>query len=183
MVNILEVIKEFTLNSREIGFNLLTSLIIVIVGIFIGKFVKLILSRVFYKLKFEKIFKFGTVEVGLTIIKWAIYLFFISFAIEQLELPYLSNGFLSSLSLIPKSIGALIILVGGFFLGKYLRDNVVQANKEWSLLGHICFYFFLYLAFIISIQLVFTSNVFLVNWISLIFTGFFLLFLVLRYRK
>ena len=53
------VIKEFTLNSKNIGFNLFVGLIIIVVGIFIGKFVKLILSRLVTKLKLNKIFKYG----------------------------------------------------------------------------------------------------------------------------
>ena len=183
MVNVLDVIKEFTLNSREIGSDLVIAFIIIVIGIFIGKFVKLVLNRFLGRLKVDKLFKFGTVEVGLTIIKWAIYLFFISFAIQQLKIPYLSNGFIESLAIIPRSIGAFIVIIAGFLFGKYLKDNITQANKEWSLLGHISFYFFLYLSFIISIQLIFFSNAFLISWISLILTSFFLLFLVLKNRK
>ncbi|MBS3156933.1 hypothetical protein J4442_02040 [Candidatus Woesearchaeota archaeon] len=183
MVSVFDVIREFTLNSKIIGTNLVIALVIIVIGVLIGKFVKLVLSRILSRLRIERIFKFRSVDVGLTIIKWSVYLFFISFAIKQLKIPYLSDGFIDSLSIIPRSIGAFIVVVAGFLFGKYLKENIMQANKEWALLGDISFYFFLYLSFIISIQLVFFSEEFLINWVSLIFTAFFLLFLVLKNRK
>lgn len=183
MVSIGYTIREFTVNSKDLGGDLLAALIIVIIGIFIGKFVKLILGRISRRLKLDKILKYGTVNVGLTVIKWSIYLFFIGFAIEMLNIPYLSEDFIDTLSIIPISVGALVILIAGYFLGGFFKNATIQADKEWTLLGNIIFFFFMYLAFMISIQLIFAFNHFLVNWISIIFTGFFLLFLTLRYKK
>jgi hypothetical protein len=183
MVGLADVIREFTLNSKNIGLNLFIGLVIILIGIFIGKFVKLILNRVITKLKLDKIFKFGTLEVGLTIIKWSIYLFFIGFAVEQLGIPYLSTSFANAISIIPKSIGALVILVVGFALGRFFQDTIEQTGKkDWDLLGNISFYFFVYISFILSTHILFVTNQFLVNWISLIFTTFFLLFLTLKYK-
>tara|TARA_Y100000034_G_scaffold106885_1_gene135926 strand:- start:606 stop:1157 length:552 start_codon:yes stop_codon:yes gene_type:complete len=181
MVTIAEIITNFTTSSKEIGVNLITAIIIIVIGIFIGKFVKLILNRVTKKLKLEKVFKFGTVEVGLTIIKWTIYLFFIGVGIDKLNIPYLSISFANAISIIPKSVGALVILIGGFVLGKFLQNSIEHTGKkDWKLLGDISFYFFIYLSFIIAIQLIFAANAFLLNWTSVIFTAFFLLFLTLR---
>lgn len=183
MINIFEIIKEFTLDFRAISANLIIALVLIIIGIFIGKFVKLILGKVFNRLRLEKIFKYGTVDISLTIVKWSIYLFFIGVAIEKLNIPYLGAPLYNTISIIPKSIGSLIIIIAGFFLGSFFKDSIIQANKEWKILGNISFYFLLYLSFIISIQLVFTFSSFLVNWVSVLFTGFYLLFLTLRYKK
>lgn len=184
MAGLLEALMAFLLDSRTVGMEILRALAILVVGIFIGKFVKLLLKKAAAKLQLERIFKFGAVDISLTLIKWAVYIFFLEFAIEQLRLPYLSTSLTNALSIVPRSIGALIILTAGFALGTFFRTTIVQTGKkDWVPLGHIFYYFFLYLAFILVIQLIFTSNAFLSTWVSLLFTGFFLLFLTLHYYK
>jgi hypothetical protein len=183
MAGLSEVILEFTTNSRNLGLDLLVAIFIIVIGILIGKFVKLILNRVVLKLKLDKIFKFGTVDIGLTIVKWAIYLFFIGFAVERLSLPYLSTSFTNAISIIPKSIGALIVIVAGFILGKFFQNTIDQTGKkDFEPLGYMSFYLFIYISFILSIHLIFVASQFLVNWTSLIFTSFFLLFLTLKHK-
>ena len=46
MVSVFDVIREFTLNSKIIGTNLVIALVIIVIGVLIGKFVKLVLSRI-----------------------------------------------------------------------------------------------------------------------------------------
>lgn len=177
-----DVIRNFSIDSREIGINIAITLIIIIIGVFVGKLVKFILNRISNRLKLRDVFKFGSVDVALIIIKWTIYIFFIEVAIKHLNLPYISTTFTEIISIIPKSIGALIAIVMGFFLGQFFLKAIVQTkNKEWLLLGNISLYFFIYVSFIISIQLLFMPNEFLTKWITLILTGFFLLFASLKY--
>ena len=177
-----DVIRNFSIDSKEIGINIITALVIIVIGVFVGKLVKFILNRLSNRLKLRDVFKFGSVDVALIIIKWTIYIFFIGLAIKHLNLPYISTTFTEIISIIPKSIGALIAIMIGFFLGQFFLKAIVQTkNKEWFLLGNISLYFFIYVSFIISIQLLFSPNAYLVNWITLLFTGFFLLFAALKH--
>ena len=111
MAYIIDAIEQFSENFKDIGFNLLLALIIIVIGVLIGKFVKLILSRSAKKLKLDTIFKYGAVEVFLTIVKWAIYLFFIGFAIKQLNLPYFCFFFFCGIFLITKIIYTFFIFI------------------------------------------------------------------------
>ena len=183
MATISDIIGEFTLNSKDIGINLLIAVIVLVLGILLGKLVKLILRVVAQRLKLEKIFRFGSIDAFLTIIKWTVYIFFITLAIDQLSIPLLNTSFFDALDIVPKSVGALVIIATGFSLGLFLKKTIIKTEqKDWQPLGEIAFYLFLYLSFIISVQLVF-DNDFMVRWIILLFTGFYLLFLTLKHTK
>tara|TARA_Y100000034_G_C6849055_1_gene384983 strand:+ start:474 stop:1025 length:552 start_codon:yes stop_codon:yes gene_type:complete len=176
-------IREFSVNSQEIGVNLLIAVLIIVVGILLGKFFKLILGKIAYKVKLDKLFKYGSVDVALTIVKWSVYIFFVGIAVEQLGFSNLSNSFTNAISIIPKSIGAFIILVVGFAVGSFIQNTVKNTNKkDWNLLGNVSFYFFMYISFILSLQVLFTSDAFLSRWMSILFSFFYFLFLVLKYR-
>lgn len=182
MESLVDVLRTFTINSKEIGINLLVAIFLILIGIIFGKLIKLVLKRLSRKLKLDKIFKFGSIELFLTIVKWTVYVFFFAIAIEQLSIPLLNTSFLNALSIIPKSLGSLIIIILGFSLGNFLRKTISQTNqKEWGVLGEIIFLFFVYVSFIISAQLLFVSNDYLQEWIIIILTGFFFLFVSLKY--
>jgi len=178
----IEALRQFTAIIKSVSVNFLIAALIAALGIFMGKLVKLVLRKIFERMGLPKIFKFGSIEAGLTIIKWSIYLFFFGFAIDQLKIPYLSTSFVSALTIIPKSIGAYIVIILGFLIGKFFQEAIAQTKKkELNLLGEISLNFFVYLAFMISIQLIFANDDYLVRWISVLFTGFYLLFAVIKY--
>ena len=116
----IEALRQFTAIIKSVSVNFLIAALIAALGIFMGKLVKLVLRKIFERMGLPKIFKFGSIEAGLTIIKWSIYLFFFGFAIDQLKIPYLSTSFVSALTIIPKSIGAYIVIILGFLIGKFL---------------------------------------------------------------
>lgn len=184
MARIIDLVEQFTISTKELGFNAVIALIILVFGILLGKFIKLILKRASKKFQLDKIFESHGIEVVLTIIKWTVYIFFIGFAIEQLDIPYLSTSFADAVSIIPKSIGALTIIVLGYVLARFFQKNIVRnSSKEWFLLGYLLYHFLIYLSLLFSIQLIFVGNDFLSNWISVIITVFYLLFIVLFYTR
>jgi hypothetical protein len=49
------------------------------------------------------------------------------------------------------------------------------------MLSEITFHFLVYLSFIISVQLIFSSDTFLIQWLTIVITVFYLLFMALLY--
>src|SRR3989344_9348744 len=125
MATISDIIGEFTLNSKDIGINLLIAVIVLVLGILLGKLVKLILRVVAQRLKLEKIFRFGSIDAFLTIIKWTVYIF-ITLAIDELSIPLLNTSFFDALDIVPKSVGALVIIATGFSLGLFLKKTIIK---------------------------------------------------------
>ena len=79
---LLNKISNLGLTSGEFYANLLIAILLVIVGVFLGKIIKFFLRKGLEKIKIEKMIKWGFIELFLTVIKWSIYILFIDFALR-----------------------------------------------------------------------------------------------------
>ena len=125
--------------------NLIFAVILLLVGLALGWLIKSILSRIIEKAEIEKTASKNFIHLFLTVIKWSIYLLFVSLALDQLGIPELTNWLSSFLVVIPAFVGALILIVIGFAIAVYLRD-LIESSKilSWNILSMIIFYFVLY---------------------------------------
>ncbi len=135
--------------------NLILAAVLIIVGIFLGKFVKFIIRKGIEKAGVERTTKKSFIELFLTVIKWSIYILFISLALDQLGIPQLTSWLTSTLVVIPALVGALILIGMGFAIAIYLRDLIEESNIiGWQVLSTIFFYFVLYVFMIFAIKTV-----------------------------
>ena len=152
--------------------EIILALIIIAFGIFVGKFTKYILRWIFEKTRIEVFFKHDVIDTFLTIVKWSVYIFFISIALKQLSIPILSVYLSAALDIVVQLIGSFVIIIVGYAVGVFLKDSVEKiGKKEWKHLGLILFYFTLYISIAYALLLAFSSEPELANNIVLIFSA------------
>jgi hypothetical protein len=139
--------------------NLALAIILVIFGIFVGKFVKWLLSKILIKgFKLDNIFKYGFIDTSLIAVKWVIYLLFLQLAFVTLKLPILSEYLYRGLGIIPGVLGAVVIVIVGYAIAVFLNNGFAKAEKdEARLLGNILFIFVTYISLTLALMTAFGS--------------------------
>jgi len=164
------VASELKLN--ELLINSVLAILILIAGILIGKLVSYILAKIFKQLEVKKHIRGSFLDLIAAVVRWAIYLIFLHFALEQLGMPVVSNLFGNVLITIPAFIASLVILTLGFAIALYLRNVIEDAEiKGWDLISKAFFYFVLYVfgAYVLRIALI-PLGPELANWIIVALT-------------
>ncbi|PIN77880.1 hypothetical protein COV15_01135 [Candidatus Woesearchaeota archaeon CG10_big_fil_rev_8_21_14_0_10_34_12] len=167
-------LSETGLTSGEFLANVLVAVVLVIVGIFLGKIIKFGLRKFFERINVDKIVKHSFVELFLMVIKWSIYILFIDIALIQLGIPSFTKWLTTILGVIPALTGALIIISVGFAIAVYLKNVIVESRVEgWNMLSQIFFYFVMYIFMILAFRTAFISlqDKVLANILIVIFTA------------
>jgi len=127
---------------------------IIILGIAFGKLVDLVFRKIIRKVEINKHIRNSFIELFLLVIRWTIYITFINFGLNQLEIPVISDFFSSILITIPAFTGALLLLVIGVGLAYYLRKIIKNSEaKEGEIIADILFYFVIFVFGIYAIWL------------------------------
>ena len=170
----------------EFFVNLLIALILIIIGIILGKLIKFGVRKILEKLKINRIIKPNFINLILVIVKWSVYILFINFALTQLRIPQLTTWLTTILAILPSLTGALIMAASGFAIGSYLKNIVAKSKiKDWQIFSQILFYFVIYIFVILAFKtaLIFLKDQWVVNILLLIFTFLGGLALLIYYFK
>jgi hypothetical protein len=177
MINLKEAITNkidgIGISSGEFLVNLIIAIFIIIIGIIIGKIVKLGLRKLLEKIKLYKILKKNIVDLFLRVIKWSIYILFINLAIMQLGIPQITENITNILGVIPSLTGALVIISLGFAIGVFLKNIVIESKVEGGeILSQIFFFFinYIFIIFAIKTALISIKDVLITNILIVIIT-------------
>ncbi|MEM3405720.1 MAG: hypothetical protein QW117_01965 [Candidatus Pacearchaeota archaeon] len=133
-------------NSNSIFFKILEGFIIISVGIIIAELLVRFLKKFIRRNEIDRIIHKSAISLFLVIIRWGIYILFLNLTLMKLNLEQLNNWIIPILMIIPSLVGALILIIIGFFLALYLRDIIEDSKiEEAKLLSRIIFYFILYI--------------------------------------
>lgn len=133
--------------------NLILAVIILIVGFFLGKIIKVIFRKLIEQSGVARTAKKSFVDLFLIVIQWSIYILFVSLALDQLGIPQLTSWLTSILVVIPALVGALILISIGFAIAVYLKDLISDSKiLRKEILGTIFFYFVIYIFIIFAIK-------------------------------
>ena len=174
------------ITPSEFFANLLIAIILIVIGIILGKIVKFGLRKGLEKIKIEKILKPSFVDLFLVIIKWSIYILFIDLALIQLEIPTITSWLTTILTVIPSLVGALIIISVGFAIGSYLKNVITESKiRDWQILSQIFFYFVMYIFIIFAFRtaLISVRDTSLINALLIVFTALGGIVLIIYYLK
>lgn len=185
MVNTTDAISNLAdtiqpvVHAPDLVINSILFLLIILAGVILGKLAKYILKKIINKFEPEKIFPKNIIDLGLTIIKWTVYIIFINIALTRLQIPYLSEFLYKTLSTIPLLVVAFVIIVFGYSVATFLR-RITSKIKDWQNLGIILYFFTIYSSLVISIQLIFLQEKILSISAVLLFTAGFVIYLLLK---
>ncbi len=149
------------------------SIVIIVFGIFLGKIITLGLKNLSEKLELDKKIRGSFIDLFLVIIRWSIYIIFLSLGLNQLEIPSLTNFFTNILITIPALTGALILITIGFAIAYYLKEIIKNSQiKRGELISQVVFYFIIYIFGVYAIKTALISlNEATTNWIIIILTA------------
>jgi len=176
-MGIYDIISKYgSLESIDINQLILRGVIsiaIIIFGICLGKIVTLGLKKLSQKLNLDKKIRGSFIDLFLVIIRWSIYIIFLSLGLNQLEIPSLTNFFTNILITIPALTGALILIIIGFAIAYYLEEIIKNSQiKRGGLISQVVFYFIIYIFGIYAIKTALISlDEATTNWIIIILTA------------
>jgi hypothetical protein len=182
--NIIELTPELGVVSTipQLVVKILIALILVFLGIFIGKLTKLILRKIIEASEISKIIRYQFINLGLTLVKWSIYLLFFSFALKVLPFPTLTDTLSKFIVVVPALVAALILLLIGFMFAVYLRDLIEDSEiRGYKNLSNYMFFFVIYIFGIYTLKISLVSlDALTAQIIMVLFSVYFGLFLVLE---
>jgi hypothetical protein len=128
--------------------NIIAAVILLFIGWVIGKVLGIFTKEILKRLKADMYFRFGrgfdvSKFFGL-IVSWIIYLAFIQAAVskEILGIPSLELFVGQIIAFIPGVLEAMIIILVGYVLAKYVQGQVIATKAEYSkFIGEVIFFF------------------------------------------
>jgi small-conductance mechanosensitive channel len=122
---------------------LLLAIAIVIIGYIVSKVVRWLVVKMLYKLRFDDLFReTGLVEtvrsigfrglpdiLGLLVF-WFVFLFFVAMTLEYLQFAMITGFVTDIIVYLPKVFGAILVALGGLWLGTWLSKRVETPMKE-----------------------------------------------------
>jgi len=159
-------------NIDQIIVNSVMAIILLGVGILLGKFLERILKRAVERTSIEREIKPSFVNLLISVIKWSIYVIFVNLALTQFHIPALTDWLVSALVIIPALTGAIVLIWVGFAIASYLERAIEESRIHgWEVLSKVFFYFVLYLFLFFAIKMAFVGqDRDFVNTILIIFT-------------
>ena len=144
--------------GSDLLFDIFLAIGLLLLGIFIGKFLAYILSKVVKATDLEKEMRPSFLKLIITIIKWSIYIIFINIALSQFSIPELSELITKILVVIPAFTAALVLIGIGFAIAIYLRGVIEDSEVTgWKTLSIYVYYFVLYIFGVYSLNLALIS--------------------------
>ncbi|MFH1631183.1 MAG: hypothetical protein ABIA21_03095 [Candidatus Aenigmatarchaeota archaeon] len=147
---------------------LVITIVILVIGLVIGKIVGRLIKEVLTKLKVdyyvteEKKPAISLSVIIATISRWVIYIgairaaFGLTFQDGTAVYGPVSDWVIMGFNFIPAIIGAAVVLLVGYVLGEYIKNQFAKTGKPYSVLtGKIVLFFTLYVSIAIALPLLF----------------------------
>jgi len=145
--------------TSEYVFKAIAAVIVLLIGWIIGKVIGRVTKSILKKLNADRYFKFGrgfeVSSIFPLIVSWIIYLWFIRSAVGIVGVPELTLFFAEILIFLPKLLEAMIVILVGYLLAKYVQGQVIATKAEYSeFMGRVIFFFTLIIAIDLALPLV-----------------------------
>jgi len=172
---VIEVLTGFMSSFVSFLPNIIGAIILLIIGWVVGSLLGKAIRKGLIRYKIDQRFirkpVFKLSDLFPTLISWVVYLFFIWSAIEFLAIESLMVPFRTIFSFLPMLIGAVIIIVIGYALAEYVRQQVEKSKLTFSgLVGKFLFFLILYVSITLALPLI-GIDVSLLNNLLLIVVG------------
>lgn len=174
---ITEILIAFTNTVIDFLPKIAGALILLLIGWLIGLVVGRVIKELLRRLKVDEYVArgkrpvFRLSDIFSVIATWSIYLVFIQAAVDTLGIVALSLFLQGILAFIPGLIKAIMVVIVGYALAEYVRQNVEASKVTYSgLVGRVLFFLTIYIAIAMALPLV-GIDPFLVNALLLVIAG------------
>jgi len=154
--------------------GLIGAIILLVVGLALGKIVGRIVREVLVRLNVDKHLSgkeklaFRVSDVFDLIIRWIIYFVFVQAAAEQLGIHAIIMFVGRIIAFLPGLIFAAILIIVGYILAIFLKDQIISSKTLYGdLVGKIVFFLILYVSIALALPLM-GINADLINMMLLV---------------
>jgi hypothetical protein len=114
---------------------------------------------------------FSLTDILSVIFRWSIYLVFIQAAVEALGVAVLVTFLSNILGFIPKLIRAILLVVVGYGVAEYVREQIEASKLSYSdIISKLLFFLIVYIAIAMALPLMGVET-FIVNAVLLVIVG------------
>jgi len=152
---IIEILTNFATQVVNYIPNVVSAIILLIIGLVVGKIAGRVVKEIIVRSKVERYITEGRrlpISLGdiLSVItRWWIYLAFITAALskEVLGIQTLAEWIATINAFIPNVVGAVLIIVVGYAIGEYVRQQIERSGTlHAGIVARIVYFFILYVA-------------------------------------
>lgn len=176
-MEVVTILNTFVQSAVAFFPKLLSSVVLLLIGWIIGSLVGKLTKEILKRARLdEKIARgrktaFKISDVFSVMFEWVIYLVFIQAAVEMLEINALILFFQGLVSFLPKLIEAIILVVVGYAIGEYVREQIIRSEVSYAeTIGSFIFFLVIYISVALALPLI-GIDPFLVNAILLVIVG------------
>ena len=150
------------LTTQSVNFipNLVAAVVLLIIGLIVGKVVGRVVKEVLNKVKLDYyVTETEKPVISLSnlfslITRWWIYIGFITSAVGVLGIGELTIWMRTVLNFLPNVIGATVIMVVGYVLAEFIKEQMKKMGKAYSvIIGKITFFFIVYVSIAIALPI------------------------------
>lgn len=156
------VLEDFLVSAVNYIPNVVSAIILLVIGLIVGRVVGRVVKEVLLRIKLDKYLMgdrkmpVSVTNILSVIIRWWIYLAFITAAVskEILGVETLANWMATINSFIPKVVGAALIIIVGYILGEYIKDQINKTKTIYAnLVGKVMFFLIIYVTVAIALPI------------------------------
>jgi len=166
---------NLSVSINEFLFKLFIAIVLILVGIFLGKAIAFGLKKLAKKIDLQSKMRPSLINLIIAVVKWTVYVVFIDLALVQLPISGLTSAISKALVVIPALVGALIIILIGFGIAVFIREVIEDTEVTgWKMLSQYLFYFIIFVFGVYGLKVALISlDEFVSNVIVLILAGVF----------
>jgi hypothetical protein len=178
-IPIATVLQDFLVKIVQYLPNIVSAILLLLIVLFVGKIIGRVVKQALDKVNLDKyVFEtkkpnFSISTMFAIIVKWWIYLAFIAaaFSEEILGVRTLAQWVTTLNDFIPRIVGAAIIIVVGYILAEYIKDQIKKTETIYAgIVGKVTMFFIVYVAVAIALPVLGVPAT-LVNSILLVIIG------------
>ena len=156
--------------------NIVAAIIIVLVGLVVGRLVGTALEEILMRTKVDEYVKVKKAEFKIShvftmVVKWVVYLVFIQQAASALQVGVISSFVGEIVGFIPNVLTAMVVVAAGYAIARYFEELISNSDFAYAhLMSRVFFFLIIYIAIALALPKV-GLDADLVNNILLIVVG------------
>ena len=173
-LQIVDVLADLTNQTALFLPNIIGAVILLVIGLVLGKVIGRLMKELLIRVKLDYyVYEHDKPHVSFThifslIVRWWIYLAFMTEAVRVLGLPTLVDWATRITNFIPNVIGADLIVVSGFIISEYIKGHLRKTREVYPMIvAKVLTFFILYVSVALALPVLGVSAV-LVNNILLV---------------
>ena len=154
--------------------DMITSIIILLIGFIVGKVVGKITKEILVRVKidnyiFEKEkFKLKISDLGSLILKWVMYIWFIQLGVAALGVAELTQLTISAVNFLFGAVGAVVIILVGYIFAYFIKDKLMHSKTVYGdIIGNLIFFLIIYVSVALALPFVKIDPT-LINWLLIV---------------